>query len=42
MAAGTVLGMSMAPSQRQIRRAAHMAAKRVNEAVDSLADALDL
>lgn len=40
--AGTALGMTMAPSQRQIKRAAHMAAKRVNEAVENLADAMDL
>lgn len=42
MAAGTALGMTMAPSHRKIKRAAHMAAKRVNEAVESLADAMDL
>ena len=42
MAAGTALGMTMAPSHRQIKRAAHMAAKRVNEAVENLADAIDL
>ena len=42
MVAGTILGMSMAPSRRRIRRTAHMGAKRVNEAVDRLADAMDL
>jgi len=42
MAAGVALGMTMAPSHRQIKRAAHMAAKRVNEAVENLADAMDL
>lgn len=42
LAAGTALGMTMAPSHRQIKRAAHMAAKRVNEAVENLADAMDL
>lgn len=42
MMAGTALGMTMAPSKRQIKRAAHMATKRVNEAVENLADAMDL
>jgi len=42
LAAGTVLGMAMAPSRRQLRRTAHMAAKRVNQAVDRLADAMDM
>ena len=42
MAAGAALGMTMAPSHRQIKRAAHMAAKRVNEAVENLAVAMDL
>lgn len=42
LAAGAALGMTMAPSHRQIKRAAHMAAKRVNEAVESLADAMDM
>ena len=40
--AGTALGMTMAPSHRQLKRAARMAAKRVNQAVDNLADAIDL
>ena len=34
MAAGAALGMTMAPSHRQI--------KRVNEAVENLAEAMDL
>lgn len=38
---GRGLGMTMAPSHRQIKRAAHMAAKRVNEAVENLAEAMD-
>ena len=42
MMAGTVLGMAMAPSHRQIKRAAHQAAKRVNEAVDHFTEALEL
>lgn len=40
--AGTAIGMSMAPSHRQIKRAAHKAAKRVNEAVENLADAMNM
>jgi len=42
MLAGTAVGMAMAPSHRRLRRAAHKAAKRVNEAVENLADAMDL
>ena len=42
VAAGTARGMTMAPSHRQLKRAARMAAKRVNQAVDNLADAMDL
>ena len=42
MAAGAVWGMEMAPSHRQLKRAAHQAAKRVNQAVDRLADAMDM
>ena len=42
MAAGTALGMTMAPSHRQIKRAAHMADNRVKEAVENLADDIDL
>ena len=42
LAAGSILGMTMAPSHRQLKRAARMAAKRVNQAVDNLADAIDL
>lgn len=42
MAAGALLGATMAPSSRQIKRAAHKAARRVNEAVDHLADAMDM
>ena len=42
MIAGTALGMTMAPSHRQLKRAAYKAAKRVNEAVENLAEAMDL
>ena len=42
MMAGAARGMSMAPSQNRIKRAAHTAARRVNEAVDNVADAMDL
>ena len=30
------------PSSRQIKRTAHKAARRVNEAIDHLADAMDM
>ena len=36
------LGAAMAPSSRQIKRAAHRAAKKVNQAVDHLADSLEM
>ena len=37
------LSAAIAPSStRQIKRAAHKAAKRVNEAVDHLAEAMDM
>ena len=42
MLAGAALGATMAPSSRQIKRTAHKAAKRVNEAIDHLADAMDM
>ena len=42
MAAGALLGATMAPSSRQIKRTAHKAARRVNEAIDHLADAMDM
>ena len=42
MMAGAVWGMAMAPSQRQLKRAAHQAAKKVNQAVDRLVDAMDM
>lgn len=42
MAAGAVWGMEMAPSHRQLKRAAHQAAKKVNQAVDRLVDAMDM
>ena len=42
MAAGYALGMTMAPSHRQLKRAAHQAAKKVNQVVEDLAEAMDL
>ena len=42
MAAGAIMGITMAPSSRQIKRTAHKAARRVNEAIDHLADAMDM
>ena len=41
MLAGAALGATMAPSSRQIKRTAHKAARRVTEAVDHLADAME-
>ena len=40
--AGAAWGMAMAPSHRQLKRAANQAAKKVNQAVDRLADAMDM
>ena len=40
--AGAALGITVAPSHRKIKRVANMAAKRVNEAVENLTDAIDL
>lgn len=42
MAAGYLVGMATAPSHRQLKRAAHQAAKKVNQAVENLAEAIDL
>ena len=43
VAAGAALSAAIAPSStRQIKRAAHKAAKRVDEAVDHLAEAMDM
>ena len=37
---GSVLGMGMSPSRREIKRMAHKAAKSGNEAVDTLTQAM--
>ena len=37
---GTVLGMGMCPSRREIKRVAHKAARSVSDAVDSLTQAM--
>lgn len=42
MAAGAALGMTMAPSQRRMKHAAHKAAKHVTEAVETLTDAMGM
>ena len=42
MTAGAIMGATMAPSGRQIKRTAHKAARRVNEVIDRLADAMDM
>ena len=40
--AGAVLGMTMAPSRREMRRCAHKAAKHVIQAVDNFTDAIGM
>lgn len=42
MVAGAALGASMAPSSRQIKRTVNKAAKKVNQAVDNLANAIEM
>ena len=42
MLAGAAVGAMMATPSRQIKRTAHKAARRVNEAIDHLADAMDM
>lgn len=42
MLAGVAVGTLMATPSRQIKRTAHKAARRVNEAIDHLADAMDM
>ena len=37
-----MLGMTMAPSQRRVKRAARKAAKHVSEAVETLTDAMGM
>ena len=39
---GTAIGMTMAPSRREIKRAAHRAAKSVSDAVETLTDAMGM
>ena len=42
MAAGAAIGMTMAPSQRRMKRAAHKAVRHVSEAVDTLTEAMGM
>ena len=42
MVIGSVIGMNMAPSRREIKKVAHKAAKSVNEAVDHLTEAMGM
>lgn len=42
MAVGAAVGATMAPPSSQIKRTAHKAAKRLNDAVDRLTETLDL
>lgn len=38
LVAGTAIGMSIAPSKRELKRAAHKAVKNVNQAVSEAVD----
>lgn len=38
LVAGTAIGMTLAPSKREIKRAAHKAIKNVNQAVSEAVD----
>ena len=40
--AGMAAGLAMAPSRREIKRAAHRAAKSVSDAVETLTDAMGM
>ena len=42
LVAGAALGMSISPSRREIKRAAHRAAKTVNDAVENLTEAMGM
>ena len=42
LAAGPAIGMTMAPSRWEIKRAAHRAAKSVSDAVETLTDAMGM
>lgn len=42
MVIGSMIGMNMAPSRREIKKVAHKAAKSVNEAVDHLTEAMGM
>ena len=39
---GSLMGMSLSPSRREIKHVAHKAAKSVNEAVDHLTGAMGM
>ena len=39
---GTAIGMTMAPSRREMKRMANRAAKHVSEAVETLTDAMGM
>lgn len=42
MVIGSVIGMNMSPTRREIKKVAHKAAKSVNEAVDHLTEAMGM
>ena len=41
MVVGAAVGMVMAPSQRQMKRTAHKAVKKVGQAADMLTETMD-
>jgi gas vesicle protein len=42
MVIGSILGMNMSPSRREIKKVAHKAAKSVNDAVEHLTEAMGM
>ena len=42
MVVGSILGMNMSPSRREIKKVAHKAAKSVNDAVEHLTEAMGM
>lgn len=42
MVIGSVIGMNMCPTRREIKKVAHKAAKSVNDAVDHLTEAMGM
>ena len=42
MVVGSILGINMSPSRREIKKVAHKAAKSVNDAVEHLTEAMGM